>query len=301
MSKRRWSRAGWCSLPRGLDHIIHAVRDLDAAAQLYRHLGFTVGARNRHPWGTHNYIVQCPGTFIELLTVAEPDKLGSDAISNLFGRYNQDYLARGEGLSLLVLESKNAQADVDDFSRTGIAASDVVQFEREAKRPDGTPIKVGFSLAFAQDKAAPAIRFMTCQQHYPENFWNSAFQNHANGAKEIRAVIMVADEPEQHRAFAQAYTGSTDFYDEPGELSVITPRGALSIMTPARFSDAFGGPRPRPGNYLQAIRFAVADIATARALMQKNGIRARDYRDGFVVDSVDALGATLSFEPFASH
>jgi catechol 2,3-dioxygenase-like lactoylglutathione lyase family enzyme len=57
-------------MARGLDHIVHAVRDLDAAAALYRRLGFTVGARNQHPWGTHNYIVQLPGTFIELLTVA---------------------------------------------------------------------------------------------------------------------------------------------------------------------------------------------------------------------------------------
>ena len=43
-------------MARGLDHIVHAVRDLDAAAELYRRLGFTVGARNRHPWGTHKHI-----------------------------------------------------------------------------------------------------------------------------------------------------------------------------------------------------------------------------------------------------
>jgi catechol 2,3-dioxygenase-like lactoylglutathione lyase family enzyme len=38
-------------MPRGLDHIVRAVRDLDAAAELYRRAGFTVGARNRHAWG----------------------------------------------------------------------------------------------------------------------------------------------------------------------------------------------------------------------------------------------------------
>jgi catechol 2,3-dioxygenase-like lactoylglutathione lyase family enzyme len=56
---------------RALDHIVHAVRDLDAAAELYRRLGFTVGARNRHSraWGTQNHIVQLPDTFIELLAV----------------------------------------------------------------------------------------------------------------------------------------------------------------------------------------------------------------------------------------
>ena len=140
-------------MPRGLDHIVHAVRDLDAAAELYRRLGFTVGARNRHPWGTHNHIVQLPGFFIELLTLAEPDKLGSDGFSKLFGAYNRDFLKRGEGLSLLILESQDAGADEAAFRAAGIAGSEVMRFEREGKRPDGTPVKVGFSLAFADDKA----------------------------------------------------------------------------------------------------------------------------------------------------
>jgi catechol 2,3-dioxygenase-like lactoylglutathione lyase family enzyme len=95
----------------GLDHVVHAVRDLDAAVDCYRRLGFTVGARNRHPWGTHNHIVQLPGFFIELLTLLEPDKLGSDGFSQLFGGYTRDFVQRGEGLSLLILESNDARAD----------------------------------------------------------------------------------------------------------------------------------------------------------------------------------------------
>ena len=67
-------------MPRGLDHVVHAVRDLEAAAELYRRLGFTVGTRNQHSWGTHNHLVQLPGFFLELLTVAEPQKLGSDGL-----------------------------------------------------------------------------------------------------------------------------------------------------------------------------------------------------------------------------
>ena len=30
-------------MPHGLDHIVHAVRDLDAAAEFYTSAGFTVG------------------------------------------------------------------------------------------------------------------------------------------------------------------------------------------------------------------------------------------------------------------
>ena len=58
---------------------VHAVRDLDAAAELYRRLGFTVGTRNRHAWGTHNRLVQLPGFFVELLAVAEPESLEATA------------------------------------------------------------------------------------------------------------------------------------------------------------------------------------------------------------------------------
>src|ERR1700751_4939587 len=113
-------------MARGLEHVVHAVRDLDAAAELYRRLGFTVGARNRHAWGTHNHLVQLPGFFVELLTVAEPEKLGTDGFSTHFGRFNQSFLVRQQGLSLLILESKDAAADAAAFRAAGIGASDVL-------------------------------------------------------------------------------------------------------------------------------------------------------------------------------
>ena len=75
------------------------------------------------------------------------------------------------------------------------ATSTLFDFEREGRRPDGTPIKVAFSLAFASDPAAPDIGFFTCQHRYPENFWNPAFQVHPNTAsKRSPAWSLVADE-----------------------------------------------------------------------------------------------------------
>src|SRR5262245_42770526 len=186
-------------MARGLDHIVHAVRDLDAAADLYRRLGFTVGARNKHPWGTHNHIVQLPGFFIELLTLAEPEKLGSDGFSTMFGAYNRDFIARGEGFSLLILESKDAAGDAVTFSGAHIGDPDALRFEREAKRPDGSSVKVGFSLAFAEDSGARDIHFAACQQHYPENFCYLSFQTHANVVSAMRGVLVVREPPAPRR------------------------------------------------------------------------------------------------------
>lgn len=245
-------------MPRGLDHIVHAVRDLDAVVEAYRALGFTVGARNKHPWGTHNHIVQMPGFFIELLTLAEPDKLGDDGFSKLFGAYNGDFIARGDGLSLLILESLDARADEAALRAAGYAASDVMRFDREGKRPDGSTVKVGFSLAFAEDRHAPDIHFCICQQHYPENFWNPAFQKHANGVQGIAGVVMVADEPARHRDFLLAYTGAAGARANGDGFTIELPRGAIDVMSPAGFEMRFGLPAPDTarGARLAAMRFA---------------------------------------------
>jgi len=282
-------------MARGLDHIVHAVRDLDAAADLYRRLGFMVGARNRHPWGTHNHIVQLPGFFIELLTVAEPEKLGDDGFSKLFGAFNRDFIAKHEGLSLLIAESTDIAADHRAFANAGVAQSDVMRFERAGKRPDGTEVKLAFSLAFARDTAASGTHFAACQQHYPESFWNPAFQQHENSVKAINGVVMVAIDPAAHRDFVATFIGTTAFHAEPGEVSATTPRGTLSVMTPKRFAAAFGGLMLDQTPRLQAIRFAVRDIGRARQAVRD--VRYHDHHEGFVVDAVDAMGAVLSFEP----
>jgi hypothetical protein len=285
-------------MSRGLDHIVHAVRDLDTAAALYHGLGFTVGARNRHPWGTHNHIVQLPGFFVELLTLAEPDKLGDDGFSQLFGAYNGDFLKRGEGLSLLVLQSKDAAADQAALRAAGIAGSDVMRFEREGKRPDGTAVKVGFSLAFAEDKLAPDIHFCICQQHYPENFWNPAFQKHANTVAGIAGVVAVANKPEQYRAFLQAFAGAEAIKTKNG-FSIATPRGTIEMTTPAAFVARFGvkAPDTARGARLAAIRFTVADASLLQNAPELAGIAGLYAGNAAIIGADDAMGAVIIFEP----
>ncbi len=285
-------------MPRGLDHIVHAVRDLDAAAALYRNLGFTVGARNRHPWGTHNYIIQFPGVFIELLTLAEPDKLGGDGFSTLFGRYTGDFLKRQEGLSLLILESKDARADEANFRAAGIAGSEVMRFEREGKRPDGSAVKVAFSLAFAANKGAPDIHFATCQQHFPENFWNPVFQKHANSVSAIAGVVVVAGEPARHAAFMQNFAGAPVRAVTDG-LAIATPRGAIEVVTPAAFLHRYGvnPPDVSRGARLAALCFVAADASLLQGAPEVAGLAGLYAGTAAVIGQEDAMGAVLIFEP----
>src|SRR3979411_2069218 len=148
---------------QGADPFVHAVHDLDATGELYRRAGFTVGARNRHPWGTHNQIVQFPGVFVELIAIGEPELIvPPPAGSFSFGGFTRDFLGCGEGLSMLVLEGKGAAADLAAFRKAGIGHFAQFDFAREAKRPDGSTVKVAFSLAFANDPKAPDTGYFTC-------------------------------------------------------------------------------------------------------------------------------------------
>ena len=200
-------------MPHGLDHIVHAVRDLDAAAEFYGRAGFTVGARNRHPWGTHNRIVQLKNCYIEILEVAEPEKIvPHGARSFSFGAFNRDFLASHQGFSMLILNSSNAADDARAFEAAGIGGYDVFDFAREGAKPDGTPVKLAFSLVFASYPASPNLGFAACQHHFPDNFWNPAFQIHANGAQTVAGAAMVADNPTDHHIFLKAFSGVQDLH-----------------------------------------------------------------------------------------
>jgi hypothetical protein len=275
---------------------VHAVHDLDAAGERYRALGFTVGARNRHPWGTHNAIVQFPGVFIELLTVGEPELIPSRRPRSMsFGAFTRDFLARGEGLAMLVLEGKGATADAEAFRAAGIGDFDVFDFERAAKRPDGTTVKVAFSLAFAADARAPGAAFFTCQQHYPENFWNPAFQSHPNTVSGVAGVVMVAENPSDHHIFLSAFTGVRDIHATSAGIAIETPRGEIQVMDPAAYRLHYGTEPPdvSRGLRLAALRFAVREIETARSFPKD----AVEHRGRLVVGPQAASGATLVFEP----
>ena len=67
---------------------------------------------------------------------------------------------------------------------------------------------MAFSLAFAASKSWPETGFFVCQQHFPENFWNSAAQVHPNGAIGVRRLKFAHPKPEDGVAFLEAFCGA---------------------------------------------------------------------------------------------
>jgi hypothetical protein len=286
-------------MPHGLDHIVHAVRDLDAAAEFYARAGFTVGTRNRHPFGTHNRIVQLSNCYIEIVEVAEPEKIAPHAARSFsFGAFNRDFLAYREGFSMLLLNSRDAASDARRFEAAGIGGFDVFDFAREGRRPDGSIVKLAFSLAYAADPASPGMRFAACQHHFPENFWNPSFQLHANGSRIVEGVTMVARDPIRHQTFLKAFTGVGVIQSKADRVSARTENGEIEILEAAAFRGQ-SGVSVEPGGQgltLNAMRFAVADLLPITSLSRQNHIALHSHAGRLVIPPDVAHGATLIFE-----
>jgi hypothetical protein len=286
-------------MPHGLDHIVHAVRDLDAAAEFYGRAGFTVGARNRHPWGTHNRIIQLKNCYIEILEVAEPEKIVPHAARSFsFGAFNRDFLAHREGFSMLILNSSDAALDARAFDAAGIGGFDVFDFGREGRRPDGAPVKLAFSLAFAVDPASANLRFAACQHHFPQNFWDPAYQIHANSATTVVGVAMVARNPSGHQDFLKAFTGVGELHSSAIGVKARTGNGDIEILEPPAYRDQFGVSVELAGEgmTLNGMRLSVADLAQIEALHRQNGIGSQRLAGYLVVPPDLAHGATLIFK-----
>ncbi|HZB62604.1 MAG TPA: VOC family protein [Microvirga sp.] len=286
-------------MTRRIDHLVVAVHDLEGAAAFYRNLGFQVGARNRHPWGTENRIIQLSGSFIELIALGEGADLPPHAAGSFsFGAFVRDYLQHREGLAMLVLDSSDAEGDARLFAKRGIGSFGPFHFERTGRRPDGSETRVAFTLAFAADESAPRAGFFVCQQHFPENFWNREFQQHDNKALAIGSVALAAPDPARHEAFLTAFTGAEPQSPDSDDLSYPLADAHLHVLTPDDAAENYGSVEAeldQPSFVAFGVR--VEDIGLQARWLDAAEISYQHIGSRLVVPASAAFGVAIAFEP----
>ena len=234
-------------MARGIDHLVIAVHGIDRARSVYERLGFTLTPKARHPFGTENSLVQLQGCFLEILGVYDPDDMPVPKPGEFsFARFNHRYLDRHQGLGMLVLESRDAEADAVEYAKAGVQSYLPFEFSRDARQPDGSSARVGFRLAFASDPFIPEAGFFSCQQLAPEFFWKPDYQRHANSARTVSEVVMISAAPSDHHEFFQGFTGVRDVKATSMGLTVETPRGRIRVITPRAAEAVWGDAIERP-------------------------------------------------------
>jgi len=275
---------------RRLDHLVICVHDLAQAALDWQTLGFNLTPTGVHPFGTSNRLAMFGNNFLELLAVTDAAAVPPAAPGRFsFAAHNRDFLATGEGMSMLAMHSTDAHADATHFKADGIGAYAPFDFGRDAVLPGGGAARVAFSLAFATDPAMPGIAFFTCQQrHPPELFWKPEYQRHPNGVLRAIEVVMSAPEPAAHRTFLERITESTAEV-APGRLTVGARGDQITMLGPAEMARRLPGLAVAPSPRFCAARVAVTDLDATKRVLKANGV-------GFEVS-----GAVLLVPPAASH
>ncbi|MGE0241199.1 MAG: VOC family protein [Parvibaculaceae bacterium] len=282
---------------KGIDHLVLCGRDHPVMRETYAALGFTLTPEARHPFGTGNSLIQLEGSFLELLSVFEPGKIPEHEEGRFsFAAFNRDFLARREGLSMLVLDTTDARADVEAFRAAGLRTYEPFDFSRKARLPDGRDVTVGFSLAFATDPRLPGMAFFTCQQHAPEHFWKPQYQRHPNRALTVLEVTLVAERPADHAPFLSAFSG---FRADPvkGGITVRTARGNIACVTPERYAESFAREAPSLDDGPRFGGFTIGVRRMARLEESITGSGLSLHRDGphRAILSVDVNGSGIAF------
>ena len=110
-----------------LDHVLIAVRDLDATRDSYSALGFQVTPEGRHPGrGTSNRLVVFGPDYLELISVRESEE-------KLFRPNLAPFLEKREGLFLFAIGTTGLHAHVKNLRAKGVSISKPIVGGRQAE------------------------------------------------------------------------------------------------------------------------------------------------------------------------
>jgi hypothetical protein len=282
----------------GIDHPVVTVRDHPRVLAQYRAIGFSPSPVSYHPWGTVLSLMMFRDNFIELIGVDDPAKFGTNAVNGFcYGRNVGVFLERAEGLGLVSLHSKDADADHARLVARGLPSQGRIDFRRAMKKADGTPDTAVVSLGLFLNEQQRDVSHFICHQHRPELIWVPEWQQHPNGAHAVTAVTYLANQPlDLQKRFAALY-GVDRLVLTDGSLSVDTGCGTFRVSNPAAVAHSFG-PLPLPWWADDAPHGIAITVATSRfneleGLWQRNGIPSFRSPTGSLLLPPDACGNVI--------
>jgi hypothetical protein len=274
----------------GLDHPLVGVADLEAARAGWARLGFTPTPRGRHVgWGTANYCIMFPDSYLELLGVVDPGQFTAGLPERL--------AAGGEGMLRFALGSPDAAAAAARLRDGGVGAGAPQSLKRLLELPEGA-VEPAFTLVHLSDDALPGLPLFVCQHLTPQLLRRPEWLRHPNGATGIASITAVVDRPADwfdryRRIFGAGACTMTDdtltvqlgncalVLVAPHDLDTMHPDAALPAAAPP---------------YYAALRFSCLDTDAVEGVLTRHGVDYVTDLDGTVrVAAGDANGVIVEF------
>ena len=276
-----------------LDHVLIAVRDLDAAKDTFERLGFKVTPEGRHPGrGTSNRLVVFGGEYLELIAVHDPD-------GDLFRPNLPSFLDEREGLFIFAMGTSDVYERTRSVRAAGVLITNPVKGSRQAA--DGSTA-YSWTQAEIDPEAMPGSQtFFIQHDHTIEERYNDPPDptKHPNGVIGVASLsLAVADA----NAAAQRWKG---VFGMEG-----TPDGGSNYATCVQLGfdncsldfcqgadgDEFAKFVERWGEGPYQIVFASKDLDATESLLRGNGVEGVERcGDSLIVPPESAQGVRMSF------
>ncbi|MEQ9463425.1 MAG: VOC family protein [Haliea sp.] len=281
-------------MSRTLDHVIVSVRDLTAAAEAYRRLGFTVMPRTLHEnLGSANHIIQLHHNYFELLGDFHNyrDPLMRESMSARF--------AGGDGLSMLSLSCTDVAADRERLLARDHTPAQILDSARKVTLGDGTPDNTASRSMINWRPAARRWSSMFYTQHdKPETIWFPPWQSHANSVHTLVGISYCSDDLAADELYISEMVCANPVEKGPEKLVWRTSRGeCLELLSPGALSGRFPVPVPETpfAVWPVGLRYQVERLEDCRIALREGNVPFMEQNDVITVDAEHAAGVISEF------
>ncbi|AXB41203.1 VOC family protein [Amycolatopsis albispora] len=301
-----------------LHHVGHVVRDMSAALELYRRLGFVVHApaypamapregAAPEPFGAANTHADFPRDFLELATVVDagvvppgarlvPLEAPPEVLPSLLERVNAtsanlaDCLGRFEGLHILMFSSADLDTTAARLSAGGVRHGGV----NTVRRPVGDDVETVRYLEID----GPEGRIGVAAELEPR-IQASRSEEHPNGALGLVDATLCASDLDAAQARYELYLGRSARIDGAARVFDLDDGVTLTLVPSA--DTLFPGEQASALPALVACTVAVRELDVTEKLVRDEGIPLRRTSSGDVfVPASAALGAAVVFRQAGS-
>jgi hypothetical protein len=205
-------------------------------------------------------------------------------------------LEKHEGIERVAFTAIDSAAGAEEIRARGYAPIGPTDFERPVTMPDGTLSAAKFRTFQWPVAEAPAgMRIFACQHKTRERVWIPELTRHANGAKRLRQVLLVAPEPAKEAAHLSKMIDRETHTETDGAIAVPSgsDRADFVFMTKEQLG------RRYPGVSLAGLAdrgaaglVIAADPSAAEKALGANGVRSGQ---SICVAPAKANGTLLAF------
>jgi glyoxalase-like protein len=272
-----------------LDHVVVDVReDLDAAASLFRRLGFSLTARGYHTLGSANHLAIFRSNYLELLGWEH----GTQDVRAELLRYPV-------GLNGVVFRADDAGRLCTALREDGLPAQDPLTFSRPVRLPNGGEGEAQFRTVRFEPGTFGATRMYFCEHLTPELVWRREWSAHPNGALDVVRLIIQAEHPHRLGTLFATMFGEERTRLEGDGCTVQAENARIEIMTRADLHARFRDTAPNLAGRDEAP--AVLTLHTSSLSAASEALRSGELPsiqtgdDRLVVPAQSAMNVTIEF------